>query len=371
MLSRRGLLQWLLDVEEDDRHPDRQATLRNGAELASLAAAEGMIAADPQQRDQFARTLAQLQADGWIAWDQVGWVSHPDPSPPHPTLFTDRDLHKAGVIRLLPAGVGAARRGASSEQRLQRPRLEPEQGELLGRLVGAARSVESSRRMFTLASRPPHGDFITGAGLERPVLRTDVQALQRCDVIRPLMEWDGGMQFVITPLGFTLIDDRADREPVARLEATIVGYLDSRAFASAYPLALQRWKEAAELLWSSSVAAELTTIGHKLREAVQEFATALVEGFGIADADPNPAHTVTRLTAVIARTAKHQSRAARRVLDALVTYWGEVNDLLQRQEHGAQKEGEPLETEDARRAVFHTALVMYEIDRLVGRPGPD
>ena len=68
MLSRRGVLQWLLDVEEDGRHPERAVALRNGGELASLAVAEGVIAADAQQREQFARTLAQLQVDGWLAW---------------------------------------------------------------------------------------------------------------------------------------------------------------------------------------------------------------------------------------------------------------------------------------------------------------
>ncbi len=47
----------------------------------------------------------------------------------------------------------------------------------------------------------------------------------------------------------------------------------------------------------------------------------------------------------------------------LLDYWGAVNGIVQRQEHGAQKEGEPLKWEDARRVVFQTMLVMYEIDR--------
>jgi hypothetical protein len=116
-----------------------------------------------------------------------------------------------------------------------------------------------------------------------------------------------------------------------------------------------------------SPANELTTIGHKLREAIQEFATALVERFEIRDTDPDPAHTVARLKAVIARADPKPARAPRRMLEALVVYRGEVNDVLQRQEHGAQKEGEPLELEDGRRAVFHAAVVMYEIDRVLGR----
>ena len=47
----------------------------------------------------------------------------------------------------------------------------------------------------------------------------------------------------------------------------------------------------------------------------------------------------------------------RAFLDALLTYWGTVSDLVQRQEHGAKKEGEPLMWEDARRVVFQTAIV--------------
>jgi hypothetical protein len=67
--------------------------------------------------------------------------------------------------------------------------------------------------------------------------------------------------------------------------------------------------------------------------------------------------------AVIARHGGQLGEARSHLLDALLAYWGEVNDLLQRQEHGGQKEGEPLTWEDGRRAVFHTAIVMYEIDR--------
>jgi hypothetical protein len=50
-------------------------------------------------------------------------------------------------------------------------------------------------------------------------------------------------------------------------------------------------------------------------------------------------------------------------LVALLAYWGTVSDLVQRQEHGAQKEGGPLVWEDGRRVVFQTAIVMFEVDR--------
>jgi hypothetical protein len=49
-------------------------------------------------------------------------------------------------------------------------------------------------------------------------------------------------------------------------------------------------------------------------------------------------------------------------LEALVPFRGTVSDLVQRQEHGGQREGAPLRWEDGRRLVFQTAVIMFEID---------
>lgn len=57
------------------------------------------------------------------------------------------------------------------------------------------------------------------------------------------------------------------------------------------------------------------------------------------------------------------SERVRAFLEALLAYWGTVSDLANRQEHGATREGESLVAEDARRLVFQTMLVMYELDR--------
>jgi hypothetical protein len=138
-----------------------------------------------------------------------------------------------------------------------------------------------------------------------------------------------------------------------------------RRVQSRYPSAYQRWQEAANILWSDSSADELTTIGHNTREAVQEFATALVDHTALEGAHGNPAHTVARPRAVIDASRDRLGDARHDFLDALLVYWGEVNDLLKRQEHGGQKEGEPLSWEDGRRAVFQTAIVMYEIHRAI------
>ena len=46
-----------------------------------------------------------------------------------------------------------------------------------------------------------------------------------------------------------------------------------------------------------------------------------------------------------------------------------MSDLAQKQEHGGQKEGEPLVWEDTRRIVFQTILVMFEIDKSLSKLG--
>ena len=108
----------------------------------------------------------------------------------------------------------------------------------------------------------------------------------------------------------------------------------------------------------------MTRIGHTCREALQAFASSLAERSGVPDMPSNPAKTVDRIKAVL--NARALGDTHRAFLAALLAYWGTVSDLVQRQEHGAQKEGEPMTWEDARRVVFQTAIVMFEIARAVG-----
>ena len=54
-------------------------------------------------------------------------------------------------------------------------------------------------------------------------------------------------------------------------------------------------------------------------------------------------------------------------LDSLIEYWRTVSGLAQRQEHSGQKEGRPVDLEDARLVVFQTLLVMYEVHRAASR----
>lgn len=149
-------------------------------------------------------------------------------------------------------------------------------------------------------------------------------------------------------------------EPVQRVQVSIREYIQSHAFQSRYRSAYAKWQEAENLLWSDDSDKALTTIGHLLREAMQEFATALVERFRPPNVEADKARTVSRIRAVL--NAQKLGDKVRAFLDALIIYWGTVSDLVQRQEHGALREGEPLKWIDARRVVFQTAIVMLEID---------
>lgn len=245
-------------------------------------------------------------------------------------------------------------------------RLEPETVTLLRELAEAARSVSRDSREFIVL---PHmgGCALMGPG-ERGELSSaeerDVDDLIAAGLLRVRNRGQHDFSFTVTPEAYDFLETVEQSEPLTRVEEHVTRYLDAGAFGAKYPTAYQRWKEASDLLWGSSAETELTTMGHKTRESVQEFAAALVVAHGV-EAPADPAKTVARLQAVIDAHRDRLGEARRHLLDALVSYWGEVNDLLQRQEHGGQKEGEPLAWEDGRRAVFQTAVVMYEIDRTI------
>jgi hypothetical protein len=244
--------------------------------------------------------------------------------------------------------------------------LESEQIELLRELVEAARNVPREDRSFMVL--PALGGTTLHGPIDRQISQAeerDLDDLRAAGYIRIRRRGShGDYDFTIAPEAHAVLTEMATAEPLSTVEDEIVSrYIDGEGFRSRHPAAYAKWAEAARLLWGSEAEVELTTIGHKAREAVQEFASGLVARESLETVDKDPAHTAARLRAVIDHHRGSLGTARRDILDALVAYWGEVNDLLQRQEHGGQKEGEPLSWEDGRRAVFQTAVVMYEIDR--------
>lgn len=80
-------------------------------------------------------------------------------------------------------------------------------------------------------------------------------------------------------------------------------------------------------------------------------------------ADPPPADQVSKRIRAIASKANLGERTAG-FIAALVEYWSTTYDMTQRQAKNAQREGEQLTLNDARRVVFHIAVVMHEVSRL-------
>lgn len=149
--------------------------------------------------------------------------------------------------------------------------------------------------------------------------------------------------------------------PVSIVEKEMRALLDSATFRQTHKDSFAKWTEAANLLWKADAATQLTTIGHLCRETMQLFAAELIERFKPNNAPTNPTSTVERIRCVLQTRLSSKANAA--FSDSLLAYWGTVSDLVQRQEHGALKEGESLQWDDARRVVFQTMNVMYEVSQ--------
>lgn len=109
MISGVTVFEWLAGLERLDAPTERQAALRNGWPLAQLVVDDQLIVWEGA--DHFAQVVAELQQDGWVAWDFQSWPG--DPDPPTPPGFRMQHLQRCDRIRITPEGyaAGAARRG--------------------------------------------------------------------------------------------------------------------------------------------------------------------------------------------------------------------------------------------------------------------
>lgn len=246
--------------------------------------------------------------------------------------------------------------------------LEQEQKDILAALVEATRNVLRSKRKKFDFTMTHAGSWIGHWGLPDKRLDAysgDIDELERAGLIRVTRGRHGFRSFDVTPLGVKYYEEMKERsgQPVQRVEAMIRSYLSAERFRQKYPKAYQKWAEAETKLWESESGPQLTTIGHLCREAMQEFVTVLVDQYQPGEIDKDKAHTIVRLRSVLELRANQLGKTEEPFLDALLAYWKTLNKLVQRQEHGAQKEGESLVWEDGRRVIFQTCVVMFEIDR--------
>ena len=246
--------------------------------------------------------------------------------------------------------------------------LEPEQEDLLIKIVEAARNVPHDKRQKFFIVQTNVENYLDHPGLpggEIQIYFGDVEILAREGLLALEQSLGGSPNFDVMPLGLRYYEYLKTRlgKPIERVEKTIHDYLGSHDFQKKYPKAFGKWSAAEELLWKADTKQQATTIGHLCRESVQEFADTLIEKYNPINAPEDKSKTVKRLEAVIDHRQKELGSSKESFLKALVEYWKEVNNLIQRQEHDSQKEGTELKWEDARRVVFQTIVVMFEIDR--------
>jgi hypothetical protein len=251
-----------------------------------------------------------------------------------------------------------------------------EQKELLATLVEAARKVPGLKQQFLLSSFESFGpeigseDFIQGGGLSDriQVLGNDVWTLDQEGFLDAQWNTNGSARFTLNEGAFRYYEEflaKHSEEPAVAVEEEVRSYLDRSEFRQRFGPAYERLAAAQQMLWQANPQDDLTTIGHKLREAIQQFATSMVEIHRPPDVDSDPAKTTSRLRAVIETNRDRLGQRRSELLDALLNYQSAVNDLVQRQEHGDQKPNDPLTWEDARAAVFQTAMLMFEFDRVL------
>lgn len=252
--------------------------------------------------------------------------------------------------------------------------LLPEQEQLLMVLVEASRSVASEARAAFLLSHShnrPLGRLVHPGLAGKPVdaYSGDVEELATKGLISLRQTDRGDPVFDVRPEGYRYYEELRRRQGAGfeRVERIIRTSLDSGRFRDLYPGALECWSQAEAILWRSDVEANLTTVGHTLREGIQQFATALVGHFSPPDVDPDPQHDQARVKAVLALKGESIGKTTRQALEG---QWATLSNLVQRLVHGAQREGEPLTWDDARRAVFLAASAMVEVDGVLGATAP-
>lgn len=253
------------------------------------------------------------------------------------------------------------------EQYFDQILLESEQEELLTLIVEAVRNTPREKRRKFLVVQSNSGDFLIHPGIKggSAIYYGDVEELGRQGLLAIGFGSTGSPNFDITSLGFRYYEYLKSKEGKAleRIESTIRKCLNFPEFRAKYPDAFSKWSSAEDLLWQTETQKQSTTIGHLCRESLQGFTNSLVERYKPPDANTDITKTVARLKAVLNCSAQRLGSTKKDFLDALIGYWGTVCDLVQRQEHGAYKDGEKLLWEDARLVVFQTMIVMYEIDR--------
>ncbi len=250
--------------------------------------------------------------------------------------------------------------------------LEEEQKELFIEIVETVKKIPRDERMKMSMIKTFDGVWLTipskdsGVYEINDIIDGDLDVLVNRGLLDLSYTSKGNEQYYIPPEGFKYYEWLMIRQgkPIERIEESTFKYFELGNFRKKYTEAYNKLRKAEEKLWASDTEESFTTIGHLCREAMQEFADQLYfEVFEEKSTEPK-SHTVKRIRKVLKEKSSNLGETVENFLEALLPYWGTVSDLVQRQEHGAQKEkGEDINWEDSRRVVFQTANIMYELHR--------
>ena len=247
--------------------------------------------------------------------------------------------------------------------------LEKEQEELVCKIVEAARNVPRENRREFIVLRSSAGDYLNHPGLpdsESKIYASDLQTLSGYGLIQvTATNRYGILRFDIHPSGYLYYKYLKGRsgEPIEHMEEAVRSYINSHEFQKEYPKAYEKWTEAEKLLWETDTSKQLTTIGHLCREAIQEFMDTLYGQIKPKGEKIPKNLTKKRLEKIIEARTKQVGESERKFLNLLINLWEVVNVLVQKQEHGAQKEKVQLVWKDARRVVFQTMMMMFEVSQ--------
>jgi hypothetical protein len=107
MLTRLALFAWLVSLEALDAPHERQAALGTGRDLVALARQDRVAGDGPSASDDVLRLLAELEADGWVAWDWISFAGDLTADQPHPATFDDDSVQHVKNVRITPEGYAA------------------------------------------------------------------------------------------------------------------------------------------------------------------------------------------------------------------------------------------------------------------------
>jgi hypothetical protein len=202
--------------------------------------------------------------------------------------------------------------------------LEEEQRVLLMALVEAWRSLPREDRHNFIFIQTFGGSEIIGLDNFPNPYKGDIVALGREDLLNISYGSRSSLNFDITPLGFKYYENlkRKSGEPIQEVEGRVINFLESEPFRKKHPEAYSKWAQAMELLWSSDSQRELSAIGHHCREAVQYFATSLVEQYPPDQVTSEINKPVKRVEAVLSNQGETLGRTYQDVLMALFELLG-------------------------------------------------